>query len=102
MTWPLIVRPAAQLDIEEAASRYESRRWPLAIPRSGPGCPAGSAPSVSVRRVLRPRRSDHRDHRYSVLLLVFAKLLKEGWLRESDLEGIRQDRIERIKHLASM
>jgi hypothetical protein len=50
----------------------------------------------------RDRTDAKYDYRYSVLLFVFARLLKEGWLRESDLEGLREERIERIKYVASM
>ena len=37
------------------------------------------------------------DYRYSVLPHVFAKLLGEGWLTETDLIGLQKDKIERIK-----
>lgn len=40
------------------------------------------------------------DYRYSVLIFLFARLLKEGWLQESDLDGIKEDKIEKIKYLA--
>jgi hypothetical protein len=42
------------------------------------------------------------DYRYSVLISVLATLLKEGWLKEADLEGLREDKIEDIKSWASM
>jgi hypothetical protein len=41
------------------------------------------------------------DYRYSVLVFVFARLLKEGWLKETDLEGLREDKVEKIKYLAN-
>ncbi len=40
------------------------------------------------------------DFRYSVLCFVFARLLKEGWLTEADLEGLSADKIEFIKQIA--
>ena len=43
---------------------------------------------------------DKYDYRYSVLIFVFARLLKEGWLKESDLDGLDKDKIEKIKYLA--
>jgi hypothetical protein len=43
---------------------------------------------------------DNYDYRYSILILVFARLLKEGWLKVSDLDGINEDKIEKIKYLA--
>ena len=40
------------------------------------------------------------DYRYSVLILLFASLLKEGWLQESDLDGLEEDKVEKIMYLA--
>jgi hypothetical protein len=34
---------------------------------------------------------------YSDLLSVFALLFRDGWLEESDLTGLQQDKIDRIK-----
>ena len=42
------------------------------------------------------------DYRYSVLIFVFARLLQEGWLKESDLEGLREDKTYQIKALANL
>jgi hypothetical protein len=39
------------------------------------------------------------DYRYSVLILVFARLLGEGWITVGDLEGLKEDKIDRITHL---
>jgi hypothetical protein len=40
-------------------------------------------------------------YRYSILTLIFARLLSEGWLKMSDLEGLGEDKIEEIKKLTS-
>jgi hypothetical protein len=40
------------------------------------------------------------DYRYSVLVLVFTRLLRERWLEEADLEGLGEDKVEKIKYLA--
>jgi hypothetical protein len=37
------------------------------------------------------------DYRYSVLLLVFARLMCEGWIREEDLEGLSNDKLQEIR-----
>jgi hypothetical protein len=37
------------------------------------------------------------DYRYSVLILVFARLFQEGWLKLTDLEGLAEDKIEEIE-----
>jgi hypothetical protein len=36
------------------------------------------------------------DYRYSVLILVFARLIKDGWLDFKDLEGLAEEKIDRI------
>ena len=40
---------------------------------------------------------DKYDYRYSQLLFVFGRLLREGWLNEADLEGLNEDKITKIK-----
>jgi hypothetical protein len=42
------------------------------------------------------------DYRYSVLLLVFARLLRDGWLMEADLAGFHKVKIDSIKLSASL
>jgi hypothetical protein len=39
------------------------------------------------------------DFRYSELIFVFARLLIEGWLEESDLSGLSDDKLARIQLL---
>lgn len=39
------------------------------------------------------------DYRYSVLPFVFARLLKEGWLSEGEIEGLGEDKMEVIRRL---
>lgn len=41
------------------------------------------------------------DFRYSQLILVFGRLLREKWLDESDLEGLSADKIDAIRHIAT-
>jgi Photoprotection regulator fluorescence recovery protein len=49
------------------------------------------------------RRDTDRKYvyRYSRLLGVFALLLTEGWLDESDLRGLSSDKITKVRDLAS-
>ena len=42
------------------------------------------------------------DYRYSVLISVFGRLLRERLIEESDLKGLQQDKIERIKLISSL
>ncbi len=39
------------------------------------------------------------DYRYSKLILVFARLINEGWIDFSDLKGLAEDKIDRIESL---
>lgn len=41
------------------------------------------------------------DYRYSVLILVFGRLMQDGLVEEKDLLGLDQDKIERIKAIGS-
>ena len=41
------------------------------------------------------------DYRYSVLIFVFATLLKEGWLQETDLKGLNVDKLQKIGFLTN-
>jgi len=39
------------------------------------------------------------DYRYSKLILVLTRLINERWLDYSDLEGLAEDKIDRIESL---
>lgn len=54
---------------------------------------------LSVKR----RETDEKyDYRYSVLPAVFARLCSEGWLKESELEGLGAEKRVRIKLLSEL
>jgi hypothetical protein len=42
------------------------------------------------------------DYRYSVLMMVFARLLKQKYLQVDDFEGLTEEKIDRIKNLAGI
>jgi len=42
------------------------------------------------------------DYRYSVLTGVFARLLYEGWIAESDLTGLNPEKLELIRRGAEL
>ena len=42
------------------------------------------------------------DYRYSVLLFVFAQLVKEGWLELDELQGLTTEKLSKIKALMLM
>lgn len=51
---------------------------------------------------IRKEIDEKYDYRYSVLVLVFATLLKQQWLDIEDLEGLSADKIDRIKSLPNL
>ncbi len=42
------------------------------------------------------------DYQYSVLLFVFAGLVKEGWLHLNELEGLDKDKLSKVAVLSRM
>ncbi len=51
---------------------------------------------------LRARRKDmggKYDYRYSVLIYVFGRLLREGYVTEEELQGLSEEKITYIKRL---
>ena len=42
------------------------------------------------------------DYRYSMLIFVFARLIKEGWIEVGDLKGLTEEKIAKIRYLAKM
>lgn len=42
------------------------------------------------------------DYRYSVLIFVFSRLIREGWLHVDELAGLAPDKLTKITVLATM
>ncbi len=42
------------------------------------------------------------DYQYSVLLFVFAGLIKEGWIDLNELDGLDKDKLSKVAALARM
>ncbi len=42
------------------------------------------------------------DYRYSILIIVFGKLMKEGLIFDSDIVELSKDKIDAIKRIASI
>ena len=42
------------------------------------------------------------DYRYSVLEFVFARLLREGRIEDSELHGLSDERLERTRRIAAL
>jgi photoprotection regulator FRP-like protein len=42
------------------------------------------------------------DYRYSQLVIVFALLIRDGWLSEAELTGLAEEKLVRIRSLLEM
>ncbi|MBD2452116.1 hypothetical protein H6G76_34420 [Nostoc sp. FACHB-152] len=42
------------------------------------------------------------DYRYSVLIFVFAGLIKDGWLHLDELQGLEKDKLTKVAALTRM
>jgi hypothetical protein len=42
------------------------------------------------------------DYRYSQLIIVFGRLVHEGWLSLEELEGLHEDKLEKIRAILSL
>jgi len=50
----------------------------------------------------RKETDEKYDYRYSVLILVFARLMYEGWVRLEDLEGLSDAKLQKIRAIAEL
>jgi len=41
------------------------------------------------------------DYRYSQLIVVFGRLLRESWIDDKDLEGLSEEKLNAIHRIAS-
>lgn len=41
------------------------------------------------------------DYRYSQLIVVFGRLMRETWIDETDIAGLSEDKLEAIRRIAS-
>jgi len=58
-----------------------------------------------IEDYLYERREEHDrifDYRYSQLIFVFARLVRESLLSEEELEGLREDKLEAIRAMLSI
>ncbi|HEV2960618.1 MAG TPA: hypothetical protein VG649_02255 [Candidatus Angelobacter sp.] len=50
----------------------------------------------------RKETDEKYDYRYSVLPLVFARLIREGWLTLDDLQGLDEEKIRSIQTMLKL
>jgi len=48
----------------------------------------------------RKETDEKYDYRYSVLLLVFVRLVREGWIKPEEIAGLSDDKMRTIRGMA--
>ena len=41
------------------------------------------------------------DYGYSLIIFVFARPFRQGWITEQDLERLHEEKIEKIKYISA-
>lgn len=49
---------------------------------------------------MRKEVDEKYDYRYSVLPIVFARLIHEEWIKPEDLAGLSEEKLEKIRQIA--
>jgi len=102
-TWSKTQKEAARRAFDLASERDTE-----AIRREVEGMLRNSKDARVVWRIedyLYERRREHDrvfDYRYSVLIFVFAGLVRESLLSEEELEGIGEEKVEAIRTMLSI
>ena len=50
----------------------------------------------------RRKINEKYDYRYSQLVVLFGKLLREKWIENIDIEGLSDEKLQIIHHIASL
>jgi hypothetical protein len=45
---------------------------------------------------------EKHDYRYSKLIILFGRLLREKWIEDNDLEGLNEEKLQAIHHITSL
>ena len=89
-----VFEAAVSTELEETIADFKSRAAAVSSPDE----------MWVLEDFLRRRRIDidrKYDYRYSQLLLVFGQLLREKRIQDADLTGLSEDKLERIRRIAS-
>lgn len=47
----------------------------------------------------RKHTDEKYDYRYSVLVFVFARLIREGWIKEEDIAGLSEEKLHEVRQI---
>lgn len=64
------------------------------------GAPTDFGGSLSASRKIARGLAEKRDRRRSVLPLVSARQIREGWIKQEDLAGLSDEKLEQIREFA--
>ena len=92
---PIALRDAARALLAQVMAEFKRRAAAATLPQD----------MWAVEKYLAQAGRDidtKYDYRYSVLEFVFARLLREGRIEDSELHGLSDDRLERIRRIATL
>ncbi|UIE37971.1 hypothetical protein [Leptodesmis sichuanensis] len=101
--WSKTEKKIAQAAFEQAYQREIAAL--IQQVREGAGAIASLEDLWQLHDFLSARRHEidgKYDYRYSVLIFVFSRLIREGWLHLDELAGLAPDKLTKITVLANM
>ena len=103
MKWSSVEKKIARAAFDKAY-KLEMRRFQEAICEKTKNFKEGNDFWRLHDYMTRKRREVDKkyDYRYSVLIFVFARLLREGLIVEKDLEGLSQDKVTMIRRVSEI
>jgi photoprotection regulator FRP-like protein len=100
LSWSPAEKKAARAAFERARAREAAALVELV--RAKARAVAGLDDVWALAELIEERRSEmqeHYDYRYSVLPIVFANLIRDGWLSLDELAGLGDDKREFIERI---
>lgn len=95
--WSAAERKAAHRAYEAALERERAAVLATFKAKAAAAVTAGDMWDIESYLTHKRREIDSKyDFRYSQLIMVFARLMREGWLREDDLVGISEAKLSAI------
>ena len=49
----------------------------------------------------RKEADEKYDYRYSVLVFVLGRLVREGWIKPEEIAGLSEDKLEKIRQIVA-
>ena len=91
----LVFEAALQAELAEIMAKFKARVSVVSTPDE---LWAMQEFLTSIRRDIEQKY----DYRYSQLILVFARLIREGHITEEQLHGLSEEKLSYIRHIVSL